>query len=313
MPMTEKQIIQLLADTGHLHAPFGDTRSVQDHVDNLKIGDRAVRLAIESYQDMHSFSAESFVAKHYPRRLSAAMRVDGQLGPAMLELMEQPRCQCKDYDLPKEESYEVEEAQGSGNWRGCHGIGNFHSAIAKFHSNYPVPSFLAPHFDTIWEGVVSSYAEVGLLWTRDDNASRPNVDVYFVRPDGGWIGLAIVSNRETCSGKIWAKFDKNYRPGGGDTAVLINRWISLMKHEFGHNCGLSHSRGGVMNSYLLGGLPISWKDDVSYPLLKQRFGGEPIPRDTPDSRMAVCRVYPNGQFDVIYELPSNSEGIWPTE
>jgi hypothetical protein len=47
-------------------------------------------------------------------------------------------------------------------------------------------------------------------------------------------------------------------------------------HELGHNAGLDHSRGGVMNPSIVSGLAPSWAGDPSEPILNRYYGGEPI-------------------------------------
>jgi hypothetical protein len=57
--------------------------------------------------------------------------------------------------------------------------------------------------------------------------------------------------------------------------------VTLIKHELGHNSGLGHSRGGVMNPSIINGLPVSWKNDPSESQLRKWYGGEPVPGGNP--------------------------------
>ena len=95
----------------------------------------------------------------------------------------------------------------------------------------------------------------------------------------GWIGLAIVPNRPGCKSAIWAKFDTQYRPRD-----LINQWARLIAHELGHNMGMSHTRGGIMNPSIVSGpfTKRAWRGDPAERLLTRFFGGEPIELDEPD-------------------------------
>ncbi|MDB4786207.1 hypothetical protein OAG36_00585 [bacterium] len=249
-----EKIIQFLRETGHLQFPFGERSEVQN-----------VKNAIKSYQSMYANELAPLIAKHHSTRSSPETRIDGVVGPAFSKLMKKPRCACPDYTAQSN----IEQAQGNGNWKGCHGIGNFHSAIVKF-TNKP-PSFLRSSIDEIWANVVKTYDDIGLRWRRDDQTRNPNITVSFVQPSGGWIGLAIVGQNQRCNSEIWARFSKNYKPNN-----LVREWTTLFNHELGHNCGLQHSRGGIMNSYLVQGLKPTWRGDPSFRLLKNKFGGEPI-------------------------------------
>ena len=300
-PLTDAQIIRLLNTTGHLRRPFGTPDQgpwpLAD-LDFLTLQVAEAKEAIKSYQSMYAAQLEPLIAKHHPQRQSAAIIVDGDVGPAMRELLSQPRCQCPDYMMGPQ------ALQGTGNWKGCQNIGNFHAAIVRF-TNQP-PAFLAPHFETVWSRVVQAYEELGLRFIRDDNSARSNIDISFVKPDGGWIGLAIVGQNETCATRIWARFDNAYQPPN-----IVSEWTTLIKHELGHNCGLSHSSGGVMNSYIVAGLPISWKNDPSYPLLAKRYGGQPIPNTPAARELMLTWKYPNGSYEDVMPVTGPITGPFP--
>lgn len=287
--MTDKELVAFLDHYGHLRHPFGEHRGISSAVvPNLTLKDQLVRDALESYQAFHSTPLEHIASGIFSAITSP---VTGEMDEPTTVLLNTARCQNPDYA-----SAFAEEA-GAGNWNGCHGIGPFHCASVKF-LNKP-PDFLAPHFATIWERVVDSYAEVGLLFERNDSAFS-NIDISFVQPDGGWIGLAIVGTGQGCQDQIWARFDKNYKP-----ANLISEWTTLMKHELGHNCGLSHSQGGVMNPYVIPELPVSWGGDVSAPLLRQRFGGTAIPRKPTSRTLVLAWQLGPDEFEVIKTLDTD--------
>ena len=68
-----------------------------------------------------------------------------------------------------------------------------------------------------------------------------------------------------------------------------------------------------MNSYLIGGLPPTWKGDPSEGLLKSRFGGVPVPipgDKTGDRKLVVAFEYDDGRLEKLYDLPSGD--MWPT-
>lgn len=272
MPLTEQEAIQKLWDLGHFANPSKPNTYNVDEADlgKLKIDDPIVKEAVQSYQD---FMAVPFdrLSNFFHQRPGYH---DGETGPATQALFETARCAVPDYRR------EPLPAVGTGNWARCHGIGNFHAATAYINKG-TMPAFLRPLWDRVWANVVASYKALGLQWIETDNAQQHNTSLTWVRPDGGWIGLAIIGRGQSCGGKIWSRYDQNYK-GGSSEAAIIQQWTSLVKHELGHNCGLEHSRGGVMNPSIIGGLPVSWKGDPSEPTLNKWFGGEPIPGGDPD-------------------------------
>lgn len=269
--MNDHKLQALLEFYGHWSRPFGVPTSHPD-----------LQTALQSYQAFHALPLERIGRGIFQLDTAAT----GELDAPTEKLLETARCACPDYAVS------TAPAIGVGNWKSCHGIGQFHAAIVRF-LNEP-PPFLAPLMNTVWQRVVDAYAEIGLMLTRDDRSTHANIDVSFVKPDGGWIGLAIVGTGQGCGDRIWAKFDRNYQP-----TQLVEMWTTLMIHEFGHNCGLSHSNGGIMNPYLLAGLGATWRGDPSHPLLVSRFGGQPIPR-VPTSRVLVTAwQYGPDDFEVI--------------
>jgi hypothetical protein len=175
-------------------------------------------------------------------------------------LFEVPRCGMPDNEIKT----------GSGSWKvGCHVAGK-HSALYRVDKRR-MPSFLVSTFEPAWELMRQAYEEIGLSIIRDDNTEKYNSLVTFEK-GRGWIGLAIVGRGHTCNTRIWAKFDTVYKPND-----LLNQWARLLAHELGHNCGLSHSRGGIMNPSILPGKfdRTAWLNDPSYEILKRWFGIKP--------------------------------------
>lgn len=300
--MNGADIIKLLWDTGHIHRPFGERDRAAPSLEKLQqqpLNHTIIRDAILSYQQFNSALLEQFAAEIWPTSSSPRI-IPGYVDLATEKLLSTARCACPDYASAQQESL------GSGNWKSCHGIGNFHAAKVRFATE--PPSFLEAHMPTIWQRVVDAYADIGLLFERDDS-EQGNIDISFVQPSGGWIGLAIVGSGQSCSDSIWAKFDRNYRP-----ANLISEWTTLIKHELGHNCGLDHASGGVMNPYIISGLPVSWRGDPSFPLLANRFGGQPIPTAPPKSRtLCIGWLEADGSFELWQTLDKIPDGgTWPT-
>lgn len=262
--MTDQEILTLLHHTGHIAHPFGqEGATAWDSTFPLEHPD--IEKAIHSYQDFHSDCLDRFCLDHHSRPAHA----DGDVGPATRELFALPRCGHPDYG-PK-----IAAATGSGNWKGCHGIGDFHSAL--IHVDYTdMPEFLKLHWEEVWERAVASFAEIGLSLLRTEDKSRANITVSFETRRQNWIGLAIVGSGQSCSDTIWAQFHAGYHP-----QKIVSMWTQLLMHEFGHNCGWQHTRGGVMSATLMVELPPTWKGDPIYPLAKRMYGGVPVPGTTP--------------------------------
>lgn len=302
--MNEANIIKLLWDTGHVTRPFGENeRAVPElgYLSTLGLNNQLLRDAIESYQQMHSAVLEPIAAEIWPLASSPKIQ-SGVVDKPTDVLLKTARCACPDY-----QSLQVESA-GTGNWKGCYGIGNFHHAHAKL-LNEP-PDFLKPYFPQIWQRVQAAYSELGLLLTIVDVDEFANIDISFQNLGGSTIGLAILGYNQGCNSNLWAKFSPSYKP-----ANIISEWTTLLKHELGHTDGLDHSSGGVMNPYILPNLPVSWKGDPSYQLLVQRHGGQPVPT-TPTSpptgwSLVLAKQYTDGSFEVIRTIDDPGDTVWP--
>ena len=181
--------------------------------------------------------------------------------------MNQPRCGMADFGP------DVETLNGSGSWRvGCHSDWPKNHCVKLKFDFSGRPSWWGPVWDQSWSLVRQAYADIGIVLVEAKSGDQVNIDVSWQR-GSGWIGLAIVGRNQTCSTRIWAKFDNRYRPGD-----LVNMLARLMAHEFGHNMGLGHSRGGIMNPSITSGIfsPTSWRGDPSFPTLARWFGGKPV-------------------------------------
>jgi len=262
--MTDREIVELLESTGHLEWPFGKQQRIPDEVYKFDVQrplrHPAIEAATASYQNFMCECLDPLCMQHHSRHSQA----DGQIGPATLELFELPRCGCADY------SPDVAAATGSGSWKGCHGVGDYHQATVHIDVQH-MPTFLDPHWAEILARVTASYEDIGLRFEFVDEPDA-NIAMSFVERSRGWIGLAIVGQGESCGSQIWARFLSTYKPKN-----ILSEWTTLIMHELGHNAGLQHTRGGVMSPSIVHGLPASWKGDPSRPVLARKYGGVPIP------------------------------------
>ena len=260
--MTDQEILDLLRHIGHFQYPFGkDAGRMPIDCLSFPLNHPAVEKAIASYQDFMIEDLDRFCLAHHSRPAHA----DGDVGPATRELFAQPRCGCPDYGP------DVAAAIGTGSWKSCHGIGNYHSAFIHVDKT-KMPGFLKPYWDEVVDRAFESFAEIGLKFVLTDQKSAANITVTFETRRKPWIGLANVGSRQPCNSTIWAQFHAGYQP-----SKIVSMWTQLTQHEWGHNCGLQHVRGGKMSATLMVEQPLSWIGDPVWPFLKRLYGGEPIP------------------------------------
>lgn len=266
---------------------------------NLSITDPVVVQALRSLSLMDPERYAGIVVQHHMRPPD----FDGQFGPAMQEFIQLGRCPIPDnapppgvvfsFDDPDlqqvVERMQAQPAIGSGgNWAGCHNIGQFHCAAMRVN-----PAGMNPRVVPLWKQIMMNvrqmYSGIGLLWkfidmdgvdllTGEQFNGTIQTDLTFVPRSDGWIGLAIVTRNEGCSSKIWLKLLSTFLGGNTDLEIII-AISALLAHEGGHNCGLSHTNGGVMSPVLQHGLPVGvWpENDPSTPILRQLYGGVPVP------------------------------------
>lgn len=298
----EELAIRTAFECGHFWNPQnpGGWDIRQKDLKNLKATDPVVIQALISLSKMDQIAYTRETLKAHGR----LPNFDGELGPAMESFVQIGRCPVPDYAPPLGVSFAFDdpdiqrvvlrmqdnalEAVGGGNWPKCHGVGNFHCSIVRIDPG-GLPSFLQPVFADVLKRVQAAYSQVGLLWRFVDQGMKDilsgdslsgetvNSEMSFVNSSSGWIGLAIVGQNEGCGSTIWCKFLNTYK-GGSDTTSITTQWTTLIMHELGHNCGLSHSSGGVMNPSIVNNLPGLWfPNDPSTSSLKSWFGGVQVP------------------------------------
>lgn len=290
-------VLRRLIHLGYQYHPsFPDARNVSEaDVNSLELDDPEARALIAGYQTFLSddFDAYSY-AEHGRRGIP-----DGEIGPATYEMIMAPRCEVPDFFPPDHEVYR----QGTGNWKGCWGVGDFHACRDKVDDRN-MPAHVRRNWDKIVATVVDSYAEVGLLWLPSKDWTEYNTDMYWVRSSSGWIGLASVMNGRGCGKSGMNSYLASYAANQSD-AWIVQHWSVLVLHEKMHNCGFGHSNGGIGNPSLRPGTKPTWKGDVLESAMRQKFGGVrvPIPGSPTDPKPPTDPPAdpptPGGTFQVI--------------
>lgn len=258
--------IELLEQYGHFRNPQNPTGITAKDLPRLTLADTEVRVAFASYMDFMGL----------PLEVSAT----GKLTPEALGAVFMPRCGCADYPVVEYAYPDVvgDSLTGRGSWpAGCHpqfpGRHTFTVQVDK----RGMPSYLAGvgtdpgPFEQAWQLCAAAYADMGIAFIRQDNEQANTLITFQVGL--GWLGLAAVPSRFSCALRVWAKFDNRYRP-----SALIDQWARLLAHELGHNMGMSHFRGGIMNSTLTSGkfTERAWRGDPAESRLRTYFGATPI-------------------------------------
>lgn len=299
----EQFAIRKAWELGHFWNPKNPNGANVEQADltKLTVADPVV---VDAFRSL-ALSDTTNYAKHVFQAHGRPPEFDGQFGPALQAMVQDPagRCPVPDYAPPagvvfafddpdiqqivvKMQAQSTQKATGNGNWEGCHNVGNAHCAIVQVNPGN-MPSFLAPVFKTVITRVQKAYADVGLLLryvdmsktdilTGEKLSTGVNIDCSFSTSSSGWIGLAQVSSSESCSGRLFQKFLSTYR-GGSSNEAITTQWITLLKHESAHNCGFLHTNGGVMNPSIVNNLAPEWSaSDPTTPKLKKAFSGVPV-------------------------------------
>jgi hypothetical protein len=269
--INEQNVIEFLYNTGHFNNPNTPTGIEHNDIYKLSINDKETQIALQSYRDTFNDEFQSIKLNKVSKyRVSDNSLVD----PETINLLMMDRCGLPDFEI---------NSTGSGSWPArCHPKWPNNHAITFRIDKTRMPPWWTPVFERVWGMVFEAYAHIGMVFVREDNNKNANITVTWERGNG-WIGLAVVPRNPRCGDRIWAKFDTVYRPND-----IINRFAYLLAHEFGHNMGLSHSRGGVMNAILTQAQfrKDVWVGDPYWPTMRRWFSGIPVnitpPTPTPN-------------------------------
>lgn len=237
--------------------------------ERLKEDQPAIKRAVKLYQ---SFFRDDLTTLGAESSLYSSI-YNGEIDAGTLYHMELPRCGCSDFV--------TEPMGGAGSWpMGCHNSGTFHRVKIYFEQTQ-MPSHWRSVFEESFSLVQATYRDMGIDLERTTVKSEANITVSWER-SRSWIGLAQVGRNQRCTTQYFAKFDNAY--GSSFTRdQLVNQLAMLMGHEWGHNMGMSHSNGGIMNPTLsrFKFTTKSWRGDPHEPTMKRWFGGIPYQVDTP--------------------------------
>lgn len=249
--ISDKQIIQQLRDYGYLHGKINPATPV----DMLSVKDADVKAALRQYQDFCYYPLNGLVRERHGRDLI----IDGDIGPATRDLFSMPRCQVPDFGPRARPAL-----TGTGSWpKPCQKEG-----IKYLINTAGIPSSLVAAWPNVVADVVEAYRLIGLKLVPANASSEVNIYTHFGSFFGSTIGLSEFNN-ESCGDRVDCKLSSSY--------VGENR--GLLKHEWGHNCNLGHTRGGTMNPYILDepDPAARWlPTDPSYQTLVRYFDGVPV-------------------------------------
>lgn len=225
------------------------------------------------------------------------LKPDGIYGPISNHALTKRLTGC---GVPDVLSDEALQAIGRGSWpQPCQKGG-----VLIHVDESGLPDQLRPHWPRVVQTVFASYASIGLKMALTSDRSRCQITVDFVRPSGGWIGLAEFNN-QSCSDRVFNRLSKFYLP-----SAIFDQWCRLFAHELGHNCNLPHTNGGVMNPVILSGTYTSWqRSDPSWSRLAGYFGGEPIDEPKPPKPPETPKVIATFEVPVAgaYQIVAKSD------
>lgn len=305
--------VRRINETGQWYGPENpDGPNVKPaDLHKLTANDRVFKQGVVGLQKM-------MVVEYAPRfalKMNAMPDMEnGDLDPAILEVMALPRCDVPDYAPPPGAEFLFEDpdvqqvAEGMqrmvaapaigqrGNWPTCHNVGNFHSCFVQ------VDMALRPSWATdaimkqVWTNNQARYRAKGqnityvgkdmknLLTGEDHSGEHIDTLARWVGPPKSYIGLASLVLDLDCRQQIFQQYLNTYE-GGSTDAARINQQSSLWGHEHGHNSGLPHRNGArsLMNPSINNGLPLLFTpEDPSNSAMDFHYGGQPyVPPGNP--------------------------------
>lgn len=218
---------------------------------------------------------------------------DGDVGPASAAVMGFKRCPLPDFAPPAGASFHYDDpdlqaavesqqraaAMQGPYWRGCDAqMPSVHSLVIGIDAKNAPPNWLA-NKDKILEARRACAAEIGVavrFVLNPQSLEGLNQYQVFKYIAGGVIGYNYFPQSNSCGRIPNGSLDTSYDPS--DWRMHAN----LGTHESeGHGFGFNHTRGGIMNPSIILVWPLSWKNDPSWRVAEQYYGGKPLDTPTP--------------------------------
>jgi len=215
--MTGAEVIDLLWKTGHFKNPAKPEAlsAAEADLPRLRVDDKAVNEAIESYQEFFEAALDELTLKHH-RRPSQA---DGLLGPATAELLVAPRCGVPEYS-----------GTASANWPSeCRN--ELRTAYAM-----RLPGVSDGELQGLWREALRNW-NGALADTTLDHVTTPDplkVEVYATGKSlpGSTLAWSMLA-RNRCDVTLMQAYDTSINWKGSQLVTTIT-------HELGHALGMNH-------------------------------------------------------------------------
>lgn len=228
-----------------------------------------------------------------------ALMIDGDPGPATLQLIDVPRCGCPDWGPESGNELPATEAAGSGSWiAGCFlEFPGIHAVTYGIEVGKMQPMW-RDNLNYLLGAITKSENEIGfhpifvdvtanprVVWTPSGwvlmskilSSAVINCYAAWIGLGGSTIGINNVPSSFRCGMTISGKIDVGYSPSGESGLRKLGR---LKTHEDGHGKGKGHysstsSTPSIMNPSIEDGL-ISWVGDRLESVMRGNFAGSRI-------------------------------------